>query len=402
MAVGGGASKSPHRWEKAIKKPSENTGPARKLDPALSSYLDFLRLLAAFAVVLGHMKQDGFNIGWMPLSSYSHEAVVVFFVLSGFIIYASTAYRQCSAAHYAVARLSRVYSVALPAIAFSMLLSAAIAAWNPQLARALTHFHAFDIKHLLGSTLFLNQSWDAWKPYATTLTLNGPFWSLCYEVWYYVVFGLFFFMRNPLWRWAAAAVALAIAGPAIAVLFPIWCMGAWLAANWHRLPRPAPALAWTLFIGSFALVVAIDTTAIDMRIKDLLHDKVPGFWRLTNAQRFVTDHLIGVAMVAQIWAFPALGDGVRGFFERHRNLFTQAAGFSFSLYLIHRPLTTVSGKLLADAQLRTVPVAIVSLVAVVGSCWLASLVTERKLPQWRRAIGSFVHGGKSMLAGARQ
>lgn len=349
------------------------------------------------------MKDDGFDIRWMPLASYSHEAVVVFFVLSGFIIYASTAYRQCSAADYAVARLSRVYSVALPAIAFSMLLSAAVAGWAPELAQSFDSYREFDVAQLVGSALFLNQSWDGWRPDASSLTLNGPYWSLCYEVWYYVVFGLFFFMRNPLWRWAAAAVALAIAGPAIAVLFPIWCMGAWLAANWHRLPRPAPALAWTLFLGSYALVAVISTTAIDMHIKDLLHDKVPGFWRLTNAQRFVTDHLIGVAMVAQIWAFLALGDGMRGFFERHRSLFTQAAGFSFTLYLFHRPLTTVGGRLLADAQLHTVPVALVSVVAVVGTCWLASLVTERKLPQWRRAISRlFMQRSKAAPANARQ
>lgn len=56
------------------------------LKPALSAYLDCLRFIAAFAVLLGHMDQDGLSMVWMPLSRYSHDAVVIFFVLSGFII----------------------------------------------------------------------------------------------------------------------------------------------------------------------------------------------------------------------------------------------------------------------------------------------------------------------------
>ena len=44
-----------------------------KISPAQSAYLDFLRFVAALAVLLGHMKQNGFDMAWMPLARFSHE-----------------------------------------------------------------------------------------------------------------------------------------------------------------------------------------------------------------------------------------------------------------------------------------------------------------------------------------
>ena len=50
------------------------------------TYINFLRFTAAIAVMLGHLDQDGIPMNWLPLAKFSHEAVIVFFVLSGFII----------------------------------------------------------------------------------------------------------------------------------------------------------------------------------------------------------------------------------------------------------------------------------------------------------------------------
>lgn len=372
----------------------------RKLDPVVSSYLDLLRVLAAFAVLIGHMEQDGFRIGWIPLAGYSHEAVVAFFVLSGFIIYATTAYRRSSATHYAVTRMSRVYSVALPAIAFSVLLSVVVAMAAPELVPSLIHYYDFEINDLLGSALFLNQSWDAWVKDGPALTLNGPYWSLCYEVWYYIVFGVFFFTRHPLWRWVVAGGALIVAGPAIAFMFPIWCMGAWLAANWHRLRRPSLISAWAIFLSSIALIAAISVTGFDVQLRGMLHNNIPGFWRLTTSQRLITDHVIGVAVVAQIYSVPSLGSYVCGLLVRYRTAFARTAGFSFTLYLFHRPITNVSGALLSERQAHSIPIAVVSVMAVTGLCWLLSFATERRLPQWRQAIGTLLNGWNARLLSA--
>ncbi len=66
----------------------------------------------------------------------SVNAVAVFFVLSGFIIRHITSIRPMTAQKYAVDRLSRIYSVTLPAVLFAcgvallLHLSAFDAAWR--------------------------------------------------------------------------------------------------------------------------------------------------------------------------------------------------------------------------------------------------------------------------------
>ncbi len=351
-----------------------------KLNPSLSAYLDLLRFVAAFSVLLGHMDQDGLKMGWMPLALFSHDAVIIFFVLSGFIIYYSTTSRSSTWQEYAVARLSRIYSVALPAVVFCVLL----ALW-------LSHQPGFDpsrfdnytqpsIWHVVSSLLFLNQSWlnEADVP------LNNPYWSLCYEVWYYVLFGAFFFMKGRK-RWFWVAVAAVIAGPAILVLLPVWVMGARMAAKGRHESRWSPAVAWLSFVMPLVLIVGIKLTGTDRLVQSTLYQNVPGFWRLVSSQRFVTDYLIGVALCLHIAAYSSLPGAVQGFFARHQAVFANLAGFSFTLYLFHRPMTQLLGAWYpqpAGAVWQTTLLALGILLA----CWAISWGTEKQLPRWRHGF----------------
>ena len=66
---------------------------------------------------------------------------------------------------------------------------------------------------------------------------DGPYWSLGYEVWYYVIFGVALLAPSR-WRVAGTIAAVIIAGPRIVVLFPLWLAGLgswWLRA--HGWPR---------------------------------------------------------------------------------------------------------------------------------------------------------------------
>lgn len=360
-----------------------------RLSPALSSYLDFTRFTAAFAVLLDHMKDDGFAVGWIPLAGFSHEAVMIFFVMSGFIIHTSTAARGWNPREYVVARASRVYSVALPAVIFSTGL-AMLAAWvAPQVAQAIPMYRPFAWRDVAAALLFFTESWPSWTGFDAYLSLNGPYWSLCYEVWYYVIFALFVFCRSA-WRWVLPAIAAVVAGPAIMVLFPIWLMGAWLASRWDRLPRPGLPAARAWFAASITVIVLTSVLDFDEDIKRVLHNTVPGFWRLESSQRLVTDHLLGAAVVVNIWAFPSIGERVQQWFARHRAAMAAWAGFSFTLYLFHRPISSVAGHALQRAGGHGVGVGALALVLIVGCCWLISFVTERRLPAWRRAFTRLV------------
>lgn len=357
------------------------------LTPALSAYLDFLRFSAALVVVLGHLSQDGFALGWIPLAHLSHEAVVVFFLMSGYIITASTQARIAAgagAAEYVVARVSRVYSVALPAVVFSVLLAVAIAAWSPELAGRIHDWRPFSWIDIAASLLFWNQSWS----HGTDLPLNGPYWSLCYEVWYYLLFGLFVFVKGRT-RWPLLLLAAALAGPAIMVLFPIWVLGAWLALHPERLPRPGTSVAYLVWLGAPLLIWLLHASGVDHWLKDKLHEAVPGFWRLVASQRMFTDYLIALLLAAHLWAWQGLPEAIKGCWQRAAAFWAALAGFSFTLYLFHRPMSSFAATLLAP-EAGDVGLALVVVAALVFACWLIAFGTERQLPRWRRLVRRLV------------
>lgn len=349
-----------------------------KLTPALSAYLDFMRFTAALAVLLGHMEQDGLYMAWMPLSWFSHEAVVVFFVMSGFIICSTTLHKGRSWVDYAAARAARIYSVAVPAIVFSVCLAWLVPSQTQVSDTTFSHLRPIALWDVVSSLLFLNESWL--NP--ADLTLNGPYWSLCYEVWYYILFGAFFFMRGRL-RWPVLLGLALIAGPAILVLLPVWAAGAWLAQYGHKLPVLRPAQAALLWVASTAVVIGINVTDFDVTVRTFLKLWVPGFWRLEGSQRLVTDYLVGIALLVHIHAFTHLWPSLHGWLERQQKRLAALAGFSFTLYLFHRPITQWWGYVSPNHN-QSVLQSVLVACTIVAMCYAISFVTERRLPAWRR------------------
>jgi peptidoglycan/LPS O-acetylase OafA/YrhL len=351
-----------------------------KLSPAMSAYLDFLRFLAALAVLLGHMDLDGLSLSWMPLALFSHDAVVIFFVLSGFIIYYSTTSRASTWRHYAVARMSRIYSVALP----SVLLCAGLALWlssQPGFDPArYSNYTPPSLWNMFSSLLFLNESWLN----QADVPLNNPYWSLCYEVWYYILFGVFYFWRGTQ-RVVLLVIASLIAGPAILVLLPVWTMGAVLAASQKYETSWGVWLAWLAFSVPVGLIVLIKLTGADTSVQSVLYESIPGFWRLDGSQRFVTDYLIGLALCLHIAAFSSLPSRVQAFFVRQQTPMAALAGFSFTLYLFHRPMTQVLGALWPQTS-GTVLVPAIMTMVILLACWFISWGTEKQLPRWRNGF----------------
>lgn len=349
-----------------------------KITPDLSAYLDFLRFFAALAVLLGHMNQDGIAVGWMQLSHFSHEAVIVFFVLSGFIIHNNTYAVGVTAKAYAVARISRIYSVALPAVAFAVVMG-----WMVSIAgtdRLPSNHRPFLWGDVLSSLLFLNESWTN----SAQLTMNDPYWSLCYEVWFYVMFGACVFTTG-LFRIALVGGSAAIAGPAIIALMPVWLFGAWAAVRYTAGCRLSPTVAAFAFVLAPLLVVGVNQTGADLLIRNWLKDQAPAMWHLGNSQRFATDYVLGLALAIHLWAFSSLPAGLRAWLARRREHLGLLAGFSFTLYLFHRPLTQAIGAYFPQwGQSRWGAMSVAG--GIITFCWLVSFLTERQLPWWRQKV----------------
>ncbi len=86
------------------------------MNKPFSIYLDLVRFAAACLVYLWHSNQRMLVADSIPLSQYGHSAVIVFFVLSGFVIAYITDTKENTLPSYAASRISRIYSVAVPTV----------------------------------------------------------------------------------------------------------------------------------------------------------------------------------------------------------------------------------------------------------------------------------------------
>ena len=203
--------------------------------PSLSLYLNGMRFVAALLVFLYHA---GFwsNLTVPVFGHLGQEAVIVFFVLSGFVIAYSAERRHPNATGYLVARFARLWSVVLPALLLTFvcdLVGQALdtAAYGDLQPLAFWKWPLV----LLANSLFLN---DVWYLDISPGT-DGAFWSLSYEFWYYMLFCAAFYFRG-LRRFILIAVAAGIAGPVILLAFPVWLVGVVLITPSNDIRRRLP------------------------------------------------------------------------------------------------------------------------------------------------------------------
>lgn len=335
----------------------------------VSAFLDLVRLLAAVAVFLSHASWQDHSGGlFWQLGSIGREAVDVFFVLSGFVISSAVAGRTWR--DYAVSRLARVYSVALPALVLTWGLDAIGRGVRPEL------YHGFCCDQggapgwqFLRNLVFSGNLWSAQVSPGSDI----PYWSLGFEAWYYVAFGLFTFLGG-WWRWIGAGVALVVAGPGIAVLFPLWLLGVWC-----RGVVVGRGVAWLLLVGGMAGVVL---AAVFQMRQGQIYDA----FELTAVRLgdYLQDYLVGLCFAAALVGIQGVGREI-GWLSGRLAVMRWAAGATFALYLLHVPLlrfiAAVSPWPVGLWQVRVlvllgVPVVVLALAEV----------TERRKMSWRRGV----------------
>jgi peptidoglycan/LPS O-acetylase OafA/YrhL len=212
--------------------------------------LDVVRFGAAATVAIGHVTQSHFSQGWRDLTTHGVEAVGIFFVLSGFVIRYVTRLKYSRIGEYWIDRASRIYSVVLPAILFTVLADWIASHANPGYFYA--HWGQYmdhPVRRLVQNLLFTSQFWSR----DTALFSNSPFWSLSYECLYYAIYGCAFYLRGWL-RWITVASLVALGGAHIALLFPLWILGCILYDVYARLT--ARKCGWRTHLG-FAVAAVL-------------------------------------------------------------------------------------------------------------------------------------------------
>ena len=312
-----------------------------------SALLDLLRGLAAVMVCLGHWRnvlfvdyeqQPSHRIlaaGFYALTSCGHQAVVIFFVLSGYLIAGSVrrslAGGSWSWSGYAVQRLTRLWLVLLPGLLLCALWDRVgmHSGWAPRLYGGLSGDHMIP-------NVALSSTWPAfWRTVfflqeilGTTFGSDGPLWSLAYEFWYYVLFplGLFTLLPGVRPRLRALCAVLLVAaawiqGREMLTFFPIWLTGVALT----YLPR-CRAGAVQRWVAAVAYVPVFLLAGRSGRI----------FGPPSVTTALLSDYVVGLSTLALLWVLlSAVAPQSGAAWERAGKGLSR---FSFTLYVTHTPL----------------------------------------------------------------
>lgn len=271
--------------------------------------LDFVRGVAALLVMFSHARAyvlvlapqlDNPGLvakGFYFVTGFGHQAVMIFFVLSGFFISRSIVNmlerKQWTWRRYLVNRMSRLWVVLIPALLLT-------AFWDHLgIYLGATDFYSgidtarygsipgtkqggadLTLSTFIENVLFLVGVTEP-NVYGT----NGPLWSLTYEFWYYMVFPLAFLVFLPVTGPVAKMVQIAL------VVFCLWLLPfrlLWMGIIWLYgygvlvLNRSEAVRAvtcrWTYFAVTFLMFAAsMVATRADLISDRMVGDLILGF-----------------------------------------------------------------------------------------------------------------------------
>ena len=385
--------------------------------------LELLRGLACVAVVLGHLQyliRDNpklMLIGW-TLGNWAVPAVIVFFVLSGYVIALSQERKHRNFAEFMRARFRRLVPLYLLVVLATVPVEMAL---HPAPQYGYTVFF-----HLL----FLQYPPDY------LFKSNGPLWSLSFEFYFYLTYAL------AIGRWkdrfcvgwiVLAVVAIMASTPAlmapglaghfqtILAFSPIWVLGTvlirrpvWANLGLHPslvllgmipllgtvrsflnesdMPSPGPVVGWMMGMLVAPLVCRLGagpTTAPSQRritpwivVVGLYIILAVFFARtspwenahFTNLMSLAFSPLIfitvGLArLAARFWAVASWGP---------HSLFIGLGKMSYAIYMIHEPIIGITGHLTSYFFLS----AVIDFVLIFGLAWAMEYRLQPWLCQW--------------------
>ena len=352
------------------------------LKPGLSLYLDLFRLTLALIVVVFHANISQMGGSWFrfPLDG---SAVLGFFVLSGFVISYVAATKERDAATYGIARLARLWSVLLPALALTPLFDAIGRMFSPSIYEGWGIYLGFDhpLLRLAASAAFLNELWFWSIPPLS----DGPVWSLGFEAWYYALFGAFIFSRGKTRAGLICLIGL-IAGPKILLLFPSWLLGVWLYSSREKfkLNRLTGAV---LFIACPVLIAVLKSLHVEVLLMNFTKGLIdPNFFDvyIKYARLFIWQNLVGVLITAHLAGAMVIADDLEQLLAPVSRVIRIAAGYTLSIYLLHHPIEMMIAAILHNHPDGPVKTTLVISGAVTLAVFIGFFIEPRRY--WLKAL----------------
>jgi peptidoglycan/LPS O-acetylase OafA/YrhL len=290
-------------------------------------WLDWMRFVAAFMVLLYHVRGSHFveygalaadSKGVVTAAGYAvtrlgPEAVILFFVLSGFLVGGKAIERVRLGGfnwrQFALDRCTRVMMPLLPTIGVTMLIG-----WWVNLpcswGEAMTS--------MIGLQGILM---DAPKA-------NQALWSLAYETWFYVVAGAVggWVMGRSLWLGLLAMLGVVLLAQLHLAFTLCWVAGA-ICYEFDRAVK----------LGSWRVCTALALISAGLLVTQFGQESRSGAMLSGLPPRDIGMLLIGLG-VASVMKPLSLAQPSVSWMAKLERLGVPMADFSFSLYLIHAPI----------------------------------------------------------------
>jgi peptidoglycan/LPS O-acetylase OafA/YrhL len=363
-------------------------------------WIDALRGMAAFVVLISHVSIFGLYgyehvlANWPPtrLLWAGHQAVVLFFVVSGFALY--LLFQQIAAAglswpSFMLARFLRLYPPYLASLALRLLVLGAPALFGltPHPGAPVIADGRLTLGTLIGHLLMIGDF--------NVEAINPPIWTLVYEARLSLAFPLIYLLvKHGGWRTAAAVAAIWVAqigyararelyfpsGSSVSVLSTVnfsiaFFAGAVIARHRVRIA------AWVSGCRPF-LIVSLMVPAIFVFMYSFNYDWPE--WMPRSYRRIGEAFSMAAASYFVVLAisFPPPGKRrIGAFFGK----------ISYSLYLVHEPVIMAT-VLLCFGQYSAPQMWVISIIASVAFAWLFHLAVEKPTRTASRAIRTRTSG----------
>lgn len=336
-----------------------------------------MRFVAAFMVVLTHTRNDLFmsygsldpsQQGVIPFAYFficrlGHEAVLAFFVISGFLVGGRGLERifdkNFDNKQYVIDRTVRIGIPLAASLLFCIITYEAI---GKEYSLATAIGNLFSLQGVVCGNFI------------------SPLWSLSYEVWFYVILlGFSFAFSRKYWSLPILLICTLVFARLNAMYLLIWLMGAFA-----YLCRPKSGNKLIMLSSLIAIIVsfALSIMSSDSRSIALA-------WKPDNK---MMEAIVAASMCVFIQQIILFEPRNKTSIAINR-WFSYLAGFSYTLYLTHR-ITLLwffnyvfdYGK--ADFSVMSIAKHIALIVACVFVSWVIYLFTERHTAMVKRFIKS--------------
>lgn len=356
-----------------------------------SVLISVLRGLAALIVAAAHLRAamyPGLHAvvdpplwfkGFAFFTGFAHQAVIVFFVISGWLVGGSLLNRigqPQAITNYAIDRVTRLWTVLVPTFVLTVLfaLGIGVIGWNDI---------NYSPENQYSAVTFAGNLFGLQRVLLPNFGGNFALWSLANETWYYLAFPLLTMLwmtRSGVARFACLAALLLLSSvlpSAIVAYFLIWLLG--VAFSRIRI-ECGNGMRW-------AWVVLLAAGASYYRLKGELDA-----YDLTTLKQDVVCSLLYLVLLASFQFKASPTSKLVRPVSRIGNFFAE---FSFSLYVLHVPLigvlhhwstTRLGLRQLSPAVPLHTALYFGMLAMLVISAYLSYRLFESRTPRIRRAV----------------